>query len=124
MIALVGASGSGKSTLMNILGLSRSLERRAAISSPGGTRRNSAPINSPRFAARILASCFSATISSPSFPPQANVEVPAVYANVDPIERRNRAAALLERLGLRDRATHRPTNYRAASSSASPSLAP
>ena len=44
----------------------------------------------------------------PQLSAQDNVEVPAVYANLGPIERHKRAAALLERLGLSDRATHRP----------------
>ena len=44
----------------------------------------------------------------PQLSAASNVEVPAVYANVDPAERRKRAAALLERLGLSDRAAHRP----------------
>jgi putative ABC transport system ATP-binding protein len=37
-----------------------------------------------------------------------NVEVPLVLAGVAPEERRARAAALLTRVGLADRATHRP----------------
>src|SRR4029077_3495275 len=37
-----------------------------------------------------------------------NVELPLVYAAVDPDERRTRALAALERVSLADRAQHRP----------------
>ena len=37
-----------------------------------------------------------------------NVEIPAIYAGHGQVERRTRAAALLGRLGLGDRALHRP----------------
>ena len=123
MIALVGASGSGKSTLMNILGcLDRLNEGNYRVAG-----RDTAELDADQLAALRRAHfgfVFQRYNLLPQLSAEANVEVPAVYANVDLIERRKRAAALLERLGLSDRATHRPTNYRADSSSASPSPAP
>ena len=38
-----------------------------------------------------------------------NVELPLVYAGVNAKERRDRAATMLERVGLGDRMTHRPS---------------
>jgi putative ABC transport system ATP-binding protein len=38
-----------------------------------------------------------------------NVELPLVYAGMQPRERRKRAMAMLERVGLADRADHKPT---------------
>ena len=107
MIALVGASGSGKSTLMNILGcLDRLNEGNYLVAG-----RDTAELGADQLAALRRAHfgfVFQRYNLLPQLSAQANVEVPAVYANVDLIERRNRAAALLERLGLGARATHRP----------------
>jgi putative ABC transport system ATP-binding protein len=38
-----------------------------------------------------------------------NVELPMIYAGIDPAERRDRAASLLDRVGLGSRMGHRPT---------------
>ncbi len=107
MIALIGASGSGKSTLMNILGcLDRLNEGSYRVAG-----RDTAELGADQLAALRRAHfgfVFQRYNLLPQLSAEANVEVPAAYANVDPSERRNRAAALLERLGLSDRATHRP----------------
>jgi macrolide transport system ATP-binding/permease protein len=107
MIALVGASGSGKSTLMNILGcLDRLNDGSYRVAG-----RDTVELDADHLAA-LRRAHFGFVFQRYNLLPQisagANVEVPAVYANVDPAERRKRAAALLERLGLSDRATHRP----------------
>ncbi len=107
MIALVGASGSGKSTLMNILGcLDRLNEGSYRVAG-----RETAELDADQLAALRRAQfgfVFQRYNLLPQLSAQANVEVPAGYANLDRMERRKRAAALLERLGLSDRATHRP----------------
>ena len=107
MIALVGSSGSGKSTLMNVLGcLDRLNEGSYHVA-----ERDTAELGADQLAALRRAHfgfVFQRYNLLPQLSAEANVEIPAVYANVDPTERRKRAAALLERLGLRDRATHRP----------------
>ncbi len=107
MIALVGASGSGKSTLMNILGcLDRLSEGSYRVAG-----RETAELGADQLAALRRAHfgfVFQRYNLLPQLSAEANVEVPAVYANVDPAERLKRAAVLLERLGLSDRAAHRP----------------
>ena len=108
MIALMGASGSGKSTLMNILGcLDRVSDGHYLIAGEdtGGLDVDQlAALRRARFGF-----VFQRYNLLPQLSALANVEVPALYAGVDPQERRKRALTLLERLGLADRATHRPT---------------
>lgn len=107
-VALIGASGSGKSTLMHILGC---LDRPTA-----GTYR---------FAGRDIADfgadelawlrreafgfVFQGYHLIRTLDASHNVQVPAVYAGASVEERSARANALLTRLGLGERAGHRPS---------------
>ncbi|WP_435641065.1 MacB family efflux pump subunit [Micavibrio aeruginosavorus] len=107
-VAIMGQSGSGKSTLMNILGC---LDR-----STGGTYhvlgRDASVLDADELAAlrrdtfgfvfqryNLLATASAAE----------NVEIPAIYAGLSVADRRARAQELLSRLGLGDRADHRPS---------------
>jgi putative ABC transport system ATP-binding protein len=106
-LAIVGTSGSGKSTLMHLLGgLDRPTSgqlliggRDVATLSPGemATLRNETigfVFQSFHLLARTTA--------------QDNVALPLVYRGVGRRERRARAAAMLERVGLAHRIGHRP----------------
>ncbi len=108
MIALMGASGSGKSTLMNVLGcldrLSEGCYLIAGEDASGLDADQLADLRRARFGF-----VFQRYNLLPQLSARANVEVPALYAGVAPQERRRRALALLGRLGLADRATHRPS---------------
>jgi macrolide transport system ATP-binding/permease protein len=106
-VAIVGASGSGKSTLMHILGC---LDR----PSEGCYRfagRDIATLGTDELAA-LRRGAFGFVFQSyhliPTETARENVEVPAIYAGHAPWRRRERAAALLSRLGLTDRLDHRP----------------
>ena len=107
MIALMGASGSGKSTLLNVLGcLDRLSEGGYLIAG-----EDTGVLGADQLAALRRARfgfVFQRYNLLAQFSALANVEVPAIYAGVTPQERHRRAFALLERLGLADRATHRP----------------
>src|SRR5581483_8923056 len=100
-------SGSGKTTLMNILGC---LDRPTS-----GTYRfagqDVARFDQDQLAARRRED-FGFVFQSYNLIGTAtaveNVEIPAVYAGVSLPERRRRAVALLDALGLGDRLTHRP----------------
>jgi len=106
-LAVMGPSGSGKSTLLNLIGL---------LDAPdsGHYELNGKSVN--RLADRHLARCRNAQIGfifqSFNLFPQldiiGNIEVPMIYAGVARRERRRRAAELAERVGLADRASHRP----------------
>ena len=107
-VAVVGPSGSGKSTLMHILGCldtPTSGTYRLDGREVGRLKRNEL--------ARIRNLQIGFVFQSFNLLAHAtaleNVELPLVYGGVGRRERRQRAAALLERVGLRDRADHRPS---------------
>lgn len=107
MVAIIGASGSGKSTLMNILGL---LDRPTAGTYKISGRETSALDNDDRSALRRehFGFIFQRYHLLDEISALSNVEIPAVYAGRDRNQRRERAAALLGRLGMADRTDHRP----------------
>ena len=108
LLAIMGASGSGKSTLMNILGC---LDRPSA----GEYRihgQDTAALEGNALAAlrrHIFGFIFQRYHLLPHLDAVGNVEMPAIYAGGDTRSRRERAAALLGRLGLGDRLGHKPS---------------
>jgi macrolide transport system ATP-binding/permease protein len=107
-VAIMGQSGSGKSTLMNIIGC---LDRPT-----GGIYRvagiDVATLSPDELAAlrcRIFGFVFQRFNLLPEITASENVEIPAAYAGRLKRDRANRAQQLLTRLGLGDRANHRPT---------------
>lgn len=107
MIAIVGQSGSGKSTLMNILGCLDQPTR-------GSYRilgREVSALDADELAAlrrQHFGFIFQRYHLLSDLSARGNVEVPAVYAGTSRTERRARAGALLERLGLGGRIHHTP----------------
>jgi putative ABC transport system ATP-binding protein len=106
-IATVGPSGSGKSTLMHLIGL---LDRPTS----GSYRLNGRDVSQLRGneLARARRDLIGFVFQSYNLLPREsalkNVELPMVYAGVGRKERRKRALGLLERVGLSERAHHRP----------------
>ncbi len=106
-VAVVGASGSGKSTMMNILGCldrpTRGTYTLAGIDvgdRPGDSRaivRN-----------RVIGFIFQGFNLLPRTSALENVELPLQYRGVAMRERRRRARAALEAVGLGDRLDHSP----------------
>ncbi|WP_253196819.1 ATP-binding cassette domain-containing protein, partial [Burkholderia cenocepacia] len=107
IVAIVGASGSGKSTLMNILGcLDHPSEGTYTV---GG--RDTHMLDSDELAQlrrEHFGFVFQRYHLLPHVDAVANLEMPAIYAGTARAERHARARALLARLGLADRAHHRP----------------
>jgi lipoprotein-releasing system ATP-binding protein len=107
LVALVGPSGSGKSTLLHVAGL---LERPDA----GEVYLSGEPCSrlddDRRTAIRRSAIGFVYQYHHllPEFSAEENVVLPQMIARLARGEGRARARALLERLGLGDRLTHRP----------------
>ncbi|MDH7786648.1 macrolide transport system ATP-binding/permease protein [Ochrobactrum sp. 19YEA23] len=107
MVAIVGASGSGKSTLMNILGC---LDRPTSGSYEINGRETSSMDVDELAALRRehFGFIFQRYHLLPELTAVGNVEIPAIYAGIDPSTRYKRAASLLTRLGMGDRLHHRP----------------
>lgn len=107
-VAIMGPSGSGKSTCMNLIGcLDRPSEGRVLIDgvdTAGLADRDLAVIRN-----RSIGFVFQQFHLLPRLDIAKNVEVPLLYAGVPRRERRKRALDALERVGLADRARHRPS---------------
>jgi putative ABC transport system ATP-binding protein len=106
-VAIMGSSGSGKSTLMNIIG---------CLDVPtSGTYRldgvDVSELNETQLALvrnRRIGFVFQSFNLIPRTSALANVELPLAYGGVKPKQRRERAMAALEMVGLAERAEHDP----------------
>src|SRR6266436_6137617 len=107
-LAIIGPSGSGKSTLMNLVGCldtpSEGEYQLAGENVAGVTRDQLAEIRNRR-----VGFVFQNFNLLPHISAQENVEMPLLFGGVRPAERRERAKAMLERVGLGDRVDHKPT---------------
>jgi putative ABC transport system ATP-binding protein len=107
-VAIVGPSGSGKSTLMNLLGCldtpTSGTYRLAGEPVAGLTRDALADVRNRR-----VGFVFQAFNLLPQISALENVEMPLLFGGVPPKERRERAAAMLAKVGLGDRLDHKPT---------------
>lgn len=106
-ISIMGPSGSGKSTMLNILGL---LDR-----PDHGTywleERNTTDLDDRQQAElrrHRIGFIFQFFHLVPRLTAAENVELPLTLAGVDAAQRKRRVAEVLARLGLSDRARHRP----------------
>ena len=105
--AVVGPSGSGKSTLMHLLGL---LDRPSTgVIAVGG--RDATSLSDSELAAlrnQTIGFVFQAFQLLSRTTAVDNVALPLLYRGVGRGERRERAAAALEAVGLADRMRHKP----------------
>jgi putative ABC transport system ATP-binding protein len=106
-LAIMGPSGSGKSTLLNIIGCLDAVDtgsyRLDAEMIAGASEDRLADIRS-----RKLGFVFQLFNLIPRVDALRNVELPLIYAGVAPKLRRERALAMLQAVGMADRATHTP----------------
>jgi putative ABC transport system ATP-binding protein len=106
-VAIMGASGSGKSTLMNILGcLDRPTSGTLHLAGEEVEGLDGDALASIRN--RRIGFVFQQFNLLPRTSALDNVELPMVYAGIKPAERRSRALAALQRVGLGERAAHTP----------------
>jgi len=106
-VAIVGTSGSGKSTLMHLLG---ALDRPTAGTLVIGGRDVSelSPAEMARLRNETIGFVFQSFHLLARTTARDNVALPLVYRGVGRRERRERATAMLERVGLGHRVGHRP----------------
>ena len=107
MLAVMGPSGSGKSTLMNILGcLDRPTSGRYRLDGEEVGRLNDDQLAAIRN--RKIGFVFQTFNLLSRTTALDNCELPLIYTGLGMRERRKRARAALEAVGLGDRLSHRP----------------
>ena len=107
MVAIVGASGVGKSTLLHVLGgLDRVDQGTIAIDGVNLTMLPDAQVVA--FRNRHVGFVFQFHHLLPEFNALENAEMPLRISRMPMAEARPRAEALLRRVGLEERLTHKP----------------
>jgi putative ABC transport system ATP-binding protein len=108
LLGVIGPSGSGKSTLLHLMGTldrpSGGIVRVTGLDVAQLSDRELAALRATR-----IGFVFQQFFLSEHQTTLANVADGLLYAGVEPARRRAAAAAALERVGLRERATFRPT---------------
>ncbi|MEM9189560.1 MAG: ABC transporter ATP-binding protein [Myxococcota bacterium] len=106
-VAIMGSSGSGKSTLLNVLGI---LDRwdRGAYRLAGHDVGALAERQAARLRNELIGFVFQSFHLLPTKSAWENVALPLTHRGVSRRSRRRQAEAMLDRLGLADRRTHKP----------------
>ncbi len=108
VVSIVGASGAGKSTLLHILGtLDQSDKGKVVIDGNDISALNGKAL--ARFRNSKIGFVFQFHHLLPEFTALENVQIPALIGGANQKESRENAAALLQRLGLANRLSHKPT---------------
>jgi putative ABC transport system ATP-binding protein len=106
-VAIMGASGSGKSTLMNILGcLDRPTAGEYRLAGEAVETLDGDALAAIRN--RRIGFVFQQFNLLPRTSALENVELPMVYSGIKATDRRARALAALQRVGLGERSGHTP----------------
>ena len=106
-VAVVGPSGSGKSTLMHIIGC-LDVPTSGAFHLAGHDVSGISENQLSDVRNRMIGFVFQQFNLLAYLPAWRNVELPLVYSRMAPDERRERALTALAKVGLADRADHRP----------------
>jgi putative ABC transport system ATP-binding protein len=108
MVAIMGSSGSGKSTLLNVLGLLDNFDDGSYhlddVDMSELSERQAA-----RYRSRFLGFVFQSFNLIAFKSALENVALPLFYQKIPRRERQKRALAMLDRMGMGDRANHLPS---------------
>jgi putative ABC transport system ATP-binding protein len=107
MIAIMGPSGCGKTTLLNCLAGLDTVDE-GDIFIQGDNLRDLTDNQRTAYRAQHMGFVFQDFNLLPMLSAVENVELPMLISRVPSRKARNRAMELLERVGLADRARHRP----------------
>jgi putative ABC transport system ATP-binding protein len=107
MVAVMGPSGSGKTTLLNCLSGLDEIDG-GHVLVDGRDLFAMSDAERTRHRASAMGFIFQAFNLIPVFTAVENVELPLLLRNTSPRVARDRALAMLARVGLSHRATHRP----------------
>ncbi|MGB2755529.1 MAG: ABC transporter ATP-binding protein [Phycisphaerae bacterium] len=106
-LAIMGASGSGKSTLLNLLGcLDRPTSGQYLLGGEDVSQLSDGELSEVR--GRRIGFVFQSFNLIPQLSALDNIEVPLFYQGMHRRDRRRRATALAEQVGLGQRARHKP----------------
>ena len=107
-LALMGPSGSGKTTLLNLIaGLDQPSEGEVTVAGERIDRLSGSKL--AKWRARHVGFVFQFYNLLPVLTAARNVEVPLLLTNLSGAQRRQNVRAVLELVGLSDRATHKPS---------------
>ena len=107
VVAITGASGAGKTTLLEILG-TLSTPDSGSLTIDGTDVLALGGKALPAFRGRRIGFVFQFHHLLPEFTSEENVIIPALIAGTPSAEARKKAKELLERVGLKDRLSHKP----------------
>jgi putative ABC transport system ATP-binding protein len=106
-LALMGPSGSGKTTLLNLIaGLDQPTEGEVTVADERIDQLSGGKL--AKWRARHIGFVFQFYNLLPVLTAARNVEVPLLLTNLSSAQRKQNVRAVLELVGLADRATHKP----------------
>lgn len=107
-LSLMGPSGSGKTTLLNLIaGLDQPTEGEVNVAGERIDRLSGGKL--AKWRARHIGFVFQFYNLLPVLTAARNVEVPLLLTNLSAAQRRQNVRAVLELVGLADRASHKPS---------------